>query len=92
MNLKELAALIPLVRPRPAATAAEQAEVRRRMLRDQLRADTAAAQVTAGNLAGLAREMRDRMERGETDDATLTADAALAHELRRALAVVESSL
>jgi hypothetical protein len=90
MNFKDLAAHIPLVRPRPAATAAEQAELRRRILRGQLRGDTAAAATVAGDLVARCMALRDRDE--ELDDVALVAAAREAHELRCKLEGLEAAL
>jgi hypothetical protein len=92
MNLKDLAALIPTTWTRPAATAAEQAELRRRILRGELRADTTDAQVSAALLGARAAALRDRMERGELDDAALVAAVQEAHALRCKLAAIEAGL
>jgi hypothetical protein len=92
MNFKDLAALLPTNRTRPAATAAEQDELRRRILRGELRADTTAVQVSAALLGARAAALRDRMEQGELDDAALVAAAVEAHTLRCELAAVESGL
>lgn len=75
-----------------AATAAEQDELRRRILRGELRADTTAVQAAAGRLAARAEALRNRMERGELDDVALVAAAQAAHQMHCKLAALEAGL
>ena len=82
-----------VIEPRsPAATAVEQAALRRAMLGDELRSDTAAVTVVAGNLAARAADLRRRLERGEMDDAALVLAAVEAHRLRCLLETLEATL
>ncbi len=89
----KLKTLLPRSATRPAAaTAVEQAEARRALLRGVGIEDAGEAQTLAGRLAARATAVRVALERGEMDDAALDEAVARSRELRCLLAAVEARL
>ena len=78
--------------PLPAVTAAEQAELRRRVLRETGAADAAEALRLADRLAQKARALNIRGQVGAVDDVALVATVQEAHALRCKLAAIEAGL